>query len=169
MRLHGAASLLLLATSGCSAFGTTAGIIPAQHALQSGTIAGSHSTAFVPHHKLSLGGSRTLAISSPPRGGAADTSPTTTTSTTSLSSATASSGSSTLPSTLEGVVTADNWSLLSQRGQAALRSLVEGDDGIGAQEHVYGDWPEAGVEDEGKIRLTEKVRFAERKGKGILA
>jgi len=161
MRLHdAAASLLLLTTSGCSAFGTSAaGIITSQHALTSGAVAGSsgHSTAFVPRNKkLSLdsgsGGSSSsrLAISSAPRGGA-------TTTTTSLSSATASSGTNTLPSSLEGIVTADNWSLLSQRGQEALQSLVESDAGIGAQVHVYGDWPEAGAEDDGKIRLTEKL------------
>jgi hypothetical protein len=28
----------------------------------------------------------------------------------------------------------------------------------GFQAHVYGDWPEAGVEDEGKKQLAEQVR-----------
>ena len=56
------------------------------------------------------------------------------------------------------IVDAANWELLSARGQAALERLIQADDGIGAQTHVYGDWPPAGTDDDGKKRLTEQVR-----------
>lgn len=55
------------------------------------------------------------------------------------------------------VIEAGNWELLSERGQAALSSLIQADEGIGAQAHVYADWPAAGTEDEGKKRLAEQV------------
>lgn len=154
MRLQGAASLLLVATSGCSAFGTSAGgrggIVPSQ--TSSAIIAGPSSSAaaaFVPRQKLPISSS---SLTTTPRGGGATSS-----TTSALSSSATASDSGTLPTTLEGIVTADNWSLLSERGRTALQNLVESDDGIGAQTHVYGDWPEAGTDDEGKIRLTEKV------------
>ncbi len=58
------------------------------------------------------------------------------------------------------VISQDNWDLLSSRGKAALSRLIlydmsSGNDG---QKHVYGDWPEAGVEDEEKRMLAEQVR-----------
>lgn len=37
-----------------------------------------------------------------------------------------------------------------------MKKLMESDPD-GFQRHVYGDWPEAGVDDEGKKRLTEQV------------
>ncbi len=51
----------------------------------------------------------------------------------------------------------DNWSLLSERGQAALNNLITGDEDLGAQTHVYADWPEKGTDDEGKTKLSEQV------------
>ena len=57
------------------------------------------------------------------------------------------------------VIDAANWELLSPRGQAALARLVQADEGIGAQSHVYSDWPAAGTEDEGKKRLAEQVCY----------
>jgi hypothetical protein len=56
------------------------------------------------------------------------------------------------------VIDADNWNLLSLRGQAALARLIDADAGVGAQTHVYADWPPAGTEDDGKKKLTEQVR-----------
>ncbi len=53
-------------------------------------------------------------------------------------------------------VSSSNLALLSDRGRKAILSLIESDVN-GAQRHVYADWPEAGVDDGGKIRLTEQV------------
>jgi hypothetical protein len=58
------------------------------------------------------------------------------------------------------VISQGNWDLLSDRGKAALSRLIlydmsSGNDG---QKHVYGDWPEAGVQDEEKRMLAEQVR-----------
>jgi len=53
-------------------------------------------------------------------------------------------------------VTSENLELLSERGRKTILSLIEHDvDGI--QKHVYGDWPESGIEDEGKKILAEQV------------
>lgn len=57
------------------------------------------------------------------------------------------------------VISQGNWDLLSDRGKAALSRLIlydmsSGNDG---QKHVYGDWPEAGVEDDEKRMLAEQV------------
>lgn len=57
----------------------------------------------------------------------------------------------------EEVVLSANLDLLSERGRAALTTLIEHDDG--AQKHVYADWPEPGTDDEGKRRLAEQVRM----------
>jgi hypothetical protein len=58
-----------------------------------------------------------------------------------------------------GVVSAENWELLSERGKAALSRLILYDVANGhAQKHVYGDWPERGVEDEEKRGIAEQVR-----------
>ena len=58
------------------------------------------------------------------------------------------------------VISQDNWDLLSDRGKAALSRLILYDmsNGNDGQKHVYGDWPEAGVEDEEKRMLAEQVR-----------
>jgi hypothetical protein len=55
-------------------------------------------------------------------------------------------------------VSNDNWDLLSERGQVALSNLIHGDADIQSQTHVYSNWPERGIEDEGKRKLTEQVR-----------
>ena len=49
-----------------------------------------------------------------------------------------------------------NLDLLSERGRKAIISLTENDVN-GSQSHVYGDWPEPGIQDEDKQRLTEQV------------
>jgi hypothetical protein len=59
------------------------------------------------------------------------------------------------------VISEANWNLLSDRGRKALQNLMEHDRSFRAQTHVYENWPDAGVDDEGKIRLTEQVRFQE--------
>jgi hypothetical protein len=61
------------------------------------------------------------------------------------------------------VVTSENLALLSERGRKAIENLVQHDrkvdsDVSPAQMHVYGNWPQAGIEDEGKRRLAEQVR-----------
>mmetsp|Transcript_17097 Transcript_17097/g.39069 ORF Transcript_17097/g.39069 Transcript_17097/m.39069 type:complete len:705 (-) Transcript_17097:118-2232(-) len=57
---------------------------------------------------------------------------------------------------MEAAVTSENLELLSERGRKAILALIEHDvDGF--QEHVYGDWPEAGSEDEGKKLLAEQL------------
>lgn len=63
------------------------------------------------------------------------------------------------PEAVAKYVSNDNWSLLSARGKQALSNLINGDEGIGAQGHVYKDWPEAGTEDEGKVKLAEQVSY----------
>ena len=146
MKLSGAASLLVLAaTSGCpaSAFGTSSPpIVSSRTASQRGIV---ESPAFVPKY---TGQARINPIANLPRGGA-------------LSSSTASTDTDAdtadLPSTLANILSPANWSLLSPRGQRALRNLIEGDVGLNAQTHVYSNWPEAGTEDSGKIRLAEQL------------
>lgn len=54
------------------------------------------------------------------------------------------------------LISEENWNLLSDRGRTALRRLIQSD-ALGAQVHVYGDWPVAGVDDEGKVRLGEEI------------
>lgn len=54
-------------------------------------------------------------------------------------------------------VTQENWDLLSERGQVALSNLILGDADVLAQTHVYSNWPERGIEDEGKRKLTEQL------------
>mmetsp|Transcript_1188 Transcript_1188/g.2519 ORF Transcript_1188/g.2519 Transcript_1188/m.2519 type:complete len:727 (+) Transcript_1188:114-2294(+) len=57
------------------------------------------------------------------------------------------------------VITQDNWDLISDRGKAALSRLILYDlsSGHHGQKHVYGDWPEAGVEDAEKRVLAEQI------------
>mmetsp|Transcript_22501 Transcript_22501/g.31562 ORF Transcript_22501/g.31562 Transcript_22501/m.31562 type:complete len:709 (-) Transcript_22501:250-2376(-) len=52
-------------------------------------------------------------------------------------------------------VSTANLDLLSERGRKSIESLRANDDG--SQAHVYSDWPEAGVEDEGKVKLAEQL------------
>lgn len=59
--------------------------------------------------------------------------------------------------TQQQIISADNLELLSERGRDAILRLIEVDI-EGHQRHVYGDWPEAGKEDEGKKRLADQVR-----------
>ncbi len=54
-------------------------------------------------------------------------------------------------------VSAENLNLLSERGQQAILNLIQHDTDC-AQLHVYGNWPPAGTDDEGKRRLAEQVR-----------
>lgn len=57
------------------------------------------------------------------------------------------------------VISQDNWDLLSNRGKAALSRLILYDmtSGHDGQRHVYGGWPEAGVQDDEKKKLAEQV------------
>lgn len=56
-------------------------------------------------------------------------------------------------------ISVQNWSLLSNRGKKALHNLIQMDidGGGGAQEHVYGNWPEVGSDDDGKIQLADQL------------
>ncbi|GKY97217.1 hypothetical protein MPSEU_000680100 [Mayamaea pseudoterrestris] len=80
---------------------------------------------------------------------------------TKLHAAAGSSSSSTESATLSppAAIHADNWNLLSDRGQAAMQRLLDLDKNNNdqAQRHVYGDWPLAGTDDEGKRRLAEQL------------
>ena len=51
-----------------------------------------------------------------------------------------------------------NLALLSERGQKAITNLIMHDYELKAQQHVYANWPEPGVDDDGKRRLSEQVR-----------
>ena len=53
-------------------------------------------------------------------------------------------------------ISSENLELLSERGKNAILSLIE-HDVDGDQAHVYGDWPDAGAEDEGKKLLADQV------------
>jgi len=65
---------------------------------------------------------------------------------------------STTTSTTESAVSVENFSLLSERGRKALEALIAFDEENNkAQSHVYQDWPEPGVEDEGKKQLAEQL------------
>ena len=59
--------------------------------------------------------------------------------------------------TASSPVSSGNLELLSLRGRTALENLIAFDEKSGAQAHVYGDWPEPGVDDEGKKNLAEQV------------
>lgn len=61
--------------------------------------------------------------------------------------------------TASSPVSSGNLDLLSPRGRKALQNLIAFDENTGAQTHVYGDWPEPGVDDEGKKKLVEQVRL----------
>eukprot|EP00815_Leptocylindrus_aporus_P005842 CAMPEP_0116068674 /NCGR_PEP_ID=MMETSP0322-20121206/11812_1 /TAXON_ID=163516 /ORGANISM="Leptocylindrus danicus var. apora, Strain B651" /LENGTH=721 /DNA_ID=CAMNT_0003555851 /DNA_START=60 /DNA_END=2225 /DNA_ORIENTATION=- len=53
------------------------------------------------------------------------------------------------------MISKDNLSLCSDRGRHALEQLMDlGDE---SQVHVYGGWPEVGVEDENKVKLSEQL------------
>lgn len=60
-------------------------------------------------------------------------------------------------SVASNTVTDANLAVLSNRGRQAVQNLVDCDE-EGSQAHVYGGWPEAGVEDEGKKKLADQVR-----------
>lgn len=57
---------------------------------------------------------------------------------------------------MTSAVTDENLKLLSERGRKAIQTLMEFDQD-GSQTHVYGGWPEAGTEDDGKKRLADQV------------
>lgn len=56
----------------------------------------------------------------------------------------------------QSMVSTENLDLLSERGRKAVLSLIENDLDA-SQKHVYGDWPEAGTQDDNKKRLSEQV------------
>lgn len=62
-----------------------------------------------------------------------------------------------LDAMVEKFISKGNWALLSHRGQGALLKLIQSDEGIDAQQHVYADWPEPGIDDDGKIQLAEQL------------
>lgn len=66
-------------------------------------------------------------------------------------------------------VSQENLELLSERGREAILNLLKFDASDGAQKHVYSDWPEAGVEDEGKFRLAEQLADLDESYPGGLA
>ena len=100
------------------------------------------------HHSLASRGGRSAVDSSP-------------TSSSSCLASTSAAASSTTGEDVSALVlkyiSMENWSLLSSRGKNALQNLMENDEGYGAQEHVYANWPEVGVEDDGKVQLSEQV------------
>lgn len=60
------------------------------------------------------------------------------------------------------LVSPENLAVLSDRGRQVIQDLIDYDVDM-AQSHVLGEWPPAGVEDEGKQRLAEQVRTAKEK------
>ena len=91
-----------------------------------------------------------------PRGGSLDYN---------VKSSLSSTGSAAVEANVEAleVISEGNWDLLSDRGKAALSRLIAYDvsSGNNGQKHVYGEWPDAGTDDEEKRMLAEQVcRFA---------
>ena len=85
-------------------------------------------------------------ISKSARGGSADT----------KTSLAATSTDASIDEKVAEHISPENWEILSARGQAALTNLINSDE-IGAQTHVYSEWPEKGTDDDGKKKLTEQV------------
>mmetsp|Transcript_7725 Transcript_7725/g.7297 ORF Transcript_7725/g.7297 Transcript_7725/m.7297 type:complete len:726 (-) Transcript_7725:264-2441(-) len=74
-----------------------------------------------------------------------------------------------IPTTVAKFVSEENWALLTSEGQSALTNLIESDAKFLAQKHVYGDWPEMGIEDEGKIRICNQLSSLDASYPGGLA
>jgi hypothetical protein len=72
-------------------------------------------------------------------------------------SSSASRISATVDSPSKSSVSQENLELLSERGQLTISKLIE-NDVDGYQSHVYGDWPQPGVQDDDKRRLADQVR-----------
>ena len=104
------------------------------------------SDVFVPDSK----GFITKSIITMSRGGAADES--------SLSASAVDEDVNIVPPSVEKHISTNNWNLLSEKGKLAIQNLIENDEGVGAQEHIYGGWPEVGIEDDGKISLADQVK-----------
>lgn len=64
--------------------------------------------------------------------------------------------SASVDSPSELAVSVENLDLLSERGRKVIQSIIDNDVN-GSQSHVYGGWPEAGTEDDGKKLLAEQV------------
>eukprot|EP00956_Cyclotella_meneghiniana_P016065 scaffold25134_cov43-Cyclotella_meneghiniana.AAC.1 len=123
------------------------------------------------HHHYNNGNVIALAsgfsVSSPilSRGGNANKLNSNSPATSSSSSSSSLDSSTTTTTTAEeinalSVISSDNWEILSERGAEALRRLILFDsnaEGGGVQRHVYGDWPERGVEDEEKREIAEQI------------
>mmetsp|Transcript_38416 Transcript_38416/g.43856 ORF Transcript_38416/g.43856 Transcript_38416/m.43856 type:complete len:680 (-) Transcript_38416:69-2108(-) len=58
-------------------------------------------------------------------------------------------------SVVEGTISASNLELISERGRVALKKMIERDDG--SQRHIYSNWPEPGIDDEGKRKLADQI------------
>jgi hypothetical protein len=54
-------------------------------------------------------------------------------------------------------ISTDNLALLSERGRIAISNLIQHDKEYQVQTHVYGNWPDAGTDDDGKRQLCEQV------------
>ncbi len=78
-------------------------------------------------------------------------------STTCLASSTSSTTDIGASAAAQKVISTSNWDLLSTRGKSALQRLIEHDLDHQHQTHVYGNWPEVGIEDEEKRMLAEQV------------
>mmetsp|Transcript_5001 Transcript_5001/g.7584 ORF Transcript_5001/g.7584 Transcript_5001/m.7584 type:complete len:706 (+) Transcript_5001:201-2318(+) len=142
MKLATAATALLLWSS-ASAFGIAeSGKI--NSSVNSGTFHKQHHQAFLTKNQ-----STSTNIWKNTRGGASSSS--------SLNSAAVSSSA----------VSTANLDLLSERGRTSIEKLIANDDG--SQAHVYSDWPEAGVQDEGKISLAEQLADLDESYPGGLA
>lgn len=137
---------LLLATA--SSFGTQAG-----HSNRPKAAFSSTRTSFVSQNDDTLVRSDRRPVAWLPRGGGSMGG--------GVGSTSSGLGASTSAETVAISVSEENLALLSDRGRAAVMNLVE-HDVDGAQQHVYGDWPPLGIEDEGKQRLAEQVRKLER-------
>ncbi|KAL3907296.1 MAG: hypothetical protein SGARI_003602, partial [Bacillariaceae sp.] len=112
------------------------------------SVSSAFATPAASHQKLHAArngfGARSIPFVVVPRGGGG-------------TAATDSSSTSLFASTTTAAVVSDaNLQVLSERGRSAVQKLVESDPD-GYQAHVYGDWPEAGTDDEGKKRLAEQV------------
>jgi hypothetical protein len=73
-----------------------------------------------------------------------------------LLAATSSTNQNTDVVSITDYITIENLSLLSGRGRAAIENLIQHDKS-GVQQHVYSNWPDSGIDDDGKRKLCEQV------------
>lgn len=72
--------------------------------------------------------------------------------------ASTTTGSTITTPVVSDFITEENFSLLSERGKQAIINLIQHDNQYqNVQKHIYANWPEPGVDDDGKRKLAEQI------------